>query len=95
MSPVGGESGNREANLIADLIIWNRQTQLGVVFSSSTIFNLPKGGNRSPDVAWVSLARWEKLTPAEKEGFPPPFVLISSLNYAQKAIASSPYKTKC
>ena len=71
VSPVGGESGNRETNLTADLIIWNHQTQLGVVFSSSTIFNLPKGGNRSPDVAWVSLARWEKLTPAEKEGFPP------------------------
>lgn len=29
MSPVGGESGNREADLIIDLGIWNRQTGLG------------------------------------------------------------------
>lgn len=53
MSPVGGESGNREANLIADLVIWNRQTKLGYTFSSSTIFKLPNGGDRSPDVAWI------------------------------------------
>lgn len=71
MSPVGGESGKKEANLIADLIIWNRQTRLGEVFSSSTVFSLPKGGDRSPDAAWVSLEKWEKLTSKEKEGFPP------------------------
>ena len=44
MSPVGGESGNREADLIIDLGIWNRKTGLGYTFSSSTIFKLP---NRS------------------------------------------------
>lgn len=71
MSPVGGESGNKEANLIADITIWNRQTKLGVVFSSSTIFSLPSGGDRSPDVAWVSLKRWESLSQKEREGFPP------------------------
>ncbi len=26
LSPVGGESGNQEANLIADVTVWNRQT---------------------------------------------------------------------
>ena len=31
MSPVGGESGNREADLIIDLGIWNRQTNLGYI----------------------------------------------------------------
>jgi Uma2 family endonuclease len=71
MSPVGGETGNQEANLIADLIIWNRQTKLGLVFSSSTVFNLPNGGNRSPDVAWIAKERWEKLTPIQKQKFPP------------------------
>ena len=44
--PVGGESGNREANLITDLNIWNRQAKLGEVFSSSTIFILPNGAKR-------------------------------------------------
>ena len=71
MSPVGGESGNKEANLIIDIGNWNRQTKLGKVFSSSTIFSLPKGGERSPDVAYVSLERWENLTQEERDGFPP------------------------
>lgn len=71
ISPVGGESGNREASLITKVGIWNEQTQLGFVFSSSTIFSLPNGGDRSPDVAWVSRHRWEALNPKEREGFPP------------------------
>ncbi len=71
MSLVGGESGNQEASLITDVSIWNRQTQLGFVFSSSTIFNLPNGGNRSPDVAWIKKERWESLTSEQKRKFPP------------------------
>ncbi|MBU7585126.1 MAG: Uma2 family endonuclease [Nostoc sp. TH1S01] len=71
MSPVGGESGNREADLIIDLGIWNRQTGLGYVFSSSTIFKLPNGADRSPDVAWIQLERWEALTPEQRRKFPP------------------------
>ncbi|MEM6254724.1 MAG: Uma2 family endonuclease [Cyanobacteria bacterium P01_D01_bin.156] len=71
MPPVGGESGNREFELGLDLGIWNRQTRLGKVFSSSTIFQLPGGGDRSPDVAWIELSRWEILTPEEQAKFPP------------------------
>ena len=71
MSPVGGKSGNREADLITDLTLWNRKTALGKVFSSSTIFKLPNGGDRSPDAAWVELSRWQALTPEQQEGFPP------------------------
>ncbi|MCF2145839.1 Uma2 family endonuclease [Desmonostoc muscorum LEGE 12446] len=69
--PVGGESGNQEADLITDLNIWNRQTKLGIVFSSSTIFRLPNGAKRSPDAAWVQLSRWEALTPEQRQKFPP------------------------
>ena len=71
MPPVGGISGNREAGLIAEVYMWNLQTKLGKVFSSSTIFHLPNGGDRSPDVAWVKLERWESLTEEEQEKFPP------------------------
>lgn len=71
MSPVGGESGKREADLLVDLGIWNRQTQLGAVFSSSTIFKLPLGSQRSPDVAWVALSRWNALTNEDRQKFPP------------------------
>ncbi|MBD2214185.1 Uma2 family endonuclease [Nostoc linckia FACHB-104] len=69
--PVGGESGNQEAELITDLEIWNRQAKLGKVFSSSTIFILPNGAKRSPDAAWVKLERWEALTPEQRKKFPP------------------------
>lgn len=71
MPPVGGESGNREADLIIDLGIWNRQTDLGYTFSSSTIFKLPNGADRSPDAAWVQRERWEALTPEQRRKFPP------------------------
>jgi Uma2 family endonuclease len=71
MPPVGGESGNKEAGLITDLEIWNRQAKLGKVFSSSTIFILPNGAKRSPDVAWVKLERWEALTLEQRKKFPP------------------------
>lgn len=71
ISPVGGESGNRESELMIDLGIWNRQTKLGYTFSSSTIFKLPNGANRSPDVAWIQRHRWEALTPEQRRKFPP------------------------
>ncbi|MEQ9550011.1 MAG: Uma2 family endonuclease [Coleofasciculus sp. G3-WIS-01] len=71
MAPVGGESGNRESELIADLVIWNRQTSLGYTFSSSTIFKLPNGAKRSPDAAWIRRERWEALTPEQRRKFPP------------------------
>ena len=69
--PVGGESGNHEASLIAKVVVWNDSSKLGFVFSSSTIFSLPGQGDRSPDVAWVKLERWNALTPIEREKFPP------------------------
>lgn len=71
MSPVGGETGNREADLIADLVIWNRQTGLGFTFSSSTIFKLPNRADRSPDAAWILRERWEALTPEQRRKFSP------------------------
>jgi Uma2 family endonuclease len=71
MPPLGGVSGNREADYITDLNIWNRNSGLGIVFSSSTMFSLPSGGDRSPDAAWIRRDRWESLTPEQQEKFPP------------------------
>jgi Uma2 family endonuclease len=71
MPPVGGISGNQEASLIGKVWFWNEATKLGYVFSSSTIFCLPNGGRRSPDVAWVKQERWDALTPEQQEKFPP------------------------
>jgi len=71
MTPVGGASGNREMTLGGELYLWNKQTNLGKVFSSSTIFKLPNGGSRSPDAAWVELSRWQSLSPEQRQSFPP------------------------
>jgi Uma2 family endonuclease len=71
MPPVGGESGGREADVITDLMIWNRQALLGKVFSSSSGFKLPNGADRSPDAAWVRLDRWDALTSEQQRKFPP------------------------
>ena len=70
MPPTGWESGKRNSNLNLDLGLWNRQTQLGVVFDSSTGFTLPNGAIRSPDVAWVKQDRLDALQPIP-EGFLP------------------------
>ncbi len=79
MPPAGGESGGREADFIVDLGIWNRQTSLGFVFSSSTVFKLPNGANRplrylqssAPDAAWIQRDRWDALMSIQRRKFPP------------------------
>ena len=69
--PTGGETGNRNIEIGADFVIWNRQAKLGVLFDSSTCFQLPNGANRSPDISWISNQRWNTLTTKHKEKFPP------------------------
>ncbi|MEM6837746.1 MAG: Uma2 family endonuclease [Cyanobacteria bacterium P01_C01_bin.120] len=71
MSPTGGETGRSNATLIARFVVWNEQSNLGFVFDSSTCFKLPRGGDRSPDVAWVEKSRWEALSPEQRRKFPP------------------------
>ncbi|MGV0026635.1 Uma2 family endonuclease [Phormidesmis priestleyi] len=71
MSPTGSGTGKRNADLTIDVGIWNRQTNLGVVFDSSTGFKLSNGADRSPDVAWILNDRWNALTPEQQERFAP------------------------
>lgn len=56
MPPAGGETGSKNADLTADLVIWNRTAQMGKVFDSSTGFVLPNEAKRSPDASWVPIA---------------------------------------
>ncbi|NJK59979.1 MAG: Uma2 family endonuclease [Oscillatoriales cyanobacterium SM2_1_8] len=71
MAPTGGETGHRNLELGADLVLWNRQTNLGKAFDSSTGFVLPNGATRSPDLAWIALERWQALSPETRRGFVP------------------------
>jgi len=82
MSPTGGETGSFNSDLNGELYVWNHGFKQGKTFDSSTGFSLPKGGDRSPDAAWIPLARWESLTPEQRRGFLPicPEFLIELLS---------------
>jgi Uma2 family endonuclease len=71
MAPIGGETGRRNVKIAQQLANWVDASGLGVSFDSSTCFKLPNGGDRSPDAAWITTERWDSLTPAQKEKFPP------------------------
>ena len=71
MSPTGGETGNRNLKLIQQLANWAEQDQTGIAFDSSSGFKLPNGAIRSPDVAWLRLERWNRLTLEQQAKFPP------------------------
>ena len=67
----GGSFGILQAEINANIGIWNRKNKLGQVFDSSTAFRLPSSAVRSPDAAWISNERWNELTLEEQTKFPP------------------------
>jgi Uma2 family endonuclease len=71
MSPTGGETGRRNAELTWQLVNWTKQDGTGVAFDSNTEFRLPNGANRSPDASWIPKSRWESIPEPEREKFPP------------------------
>ncbi len=89
MPPTGGETGNRNAAITAQLWIWNDQKKLGKVFDSSTGFKLPNSAFRSPDAAWIKLERWDTLSPSQKQKFIPlcPDFVIELLSPSERTSA--------
>ncbi len=71
MPNTGGKTGIINAEIVFQLKSWNKKNQLGKVFDSSTAFVLPNKAVRSPDAAWISLERWNRLTEEQKTKFPP------------------------
>lgn len=71
MPPLNSDSGFYESTMIIDLGIWNRKTQLGITFSSSSGFTLPDGSIKSPDASWVSKEKWQSLTLRQRKSFAP------------------------
>jgi Uma2 family endonuclease len=71
MPPTGGRTGYRNFSLIVEFGKWSEKDGTGVGFDSSTVFVLPSGAKRSPDLAWVSNERWNSLSNEEQEKFPP------------------------
>jgi Uma2 family endonuclease len=71
MPPTGSKTGLRNSELNRQFGNWAQVNRSGVVFDSSTLFVLPNGARRSPDVSWVKRERWDALTEEEREGFAP------------------------
>jgi Uma2 family endonuclease len=70
MAPTGGESGRRNLNLAVEVGLWNRQTNLGEAFDSSTGYDFTAlgGGKLSPDISWIEKSR---LVGVDMVGFIP------------------------
>jgi Uma2 family endonuclease len=61
----------RNVQLCGQLWEWDKEEELGVSFPSCVAFTLPNGAVRSPDAAWIEKSRWEGLSEADQERFPP------------------------
>ncbi len=70
-SPTGGETGASNFELAGNFWAWSKKDGTGRGFDSSTMFRLPNGAKRSPDLAWVRKERWEALSKEERSKFPP------------------------
>jgi Uma2 family endonuclease len=77
MAPTGGESGERNSDLLIQVGIWNRQTKPGRVFDSSTGYDFTAigGGKISPDVSWIEKSRLEGINIAGFIKVVPDFVI--------------------
>jgi Uma2 family endonuclease len=71
MTPAGDESSYRNGRLTQQLFNWSDQDKTGIPFDSSAGFVLPNGATRSPDGAWIPLAKWLEIPVAERERFAP------------------------
>ncbi|NEP21962.1 Uma2 family endonuclease [Moorena sp. SIO3I6] len=71
MPPTGSGTGGRNFSLNGQLWSWVEQDGTGKGFDSSAGFKLPNGAERSPDASWVTLEKWEALTPQQQEKFAP------------------------
>jgi Uma2 family endonuclease len=71
MPPIGGNAGQREAEITMQLRLWAKRDGTGVTFSSSTGFRLPNKAVRSPDAAWVSYERLAALSAKQRKKFIP------------------------
>lgn len=69
--PTGMKTGKRNFELIGNFAVWAKRDGTGVGFDSSSMFSLPNGAKRSPDLSWIKKERWEALSEKEQEKFSP------------------------
>lgn len=71
MSPSTSWSGSHSGEVLRQLGNWNVENEKGITFDSSSGFTLPDRSVFSPDAAWISSVRWNKLTQSQKDSFAP------------------------
>lgn len=71
MPPTYTRTGNLNAKLTTRVCVWTEQDGTGVCFDSSSLFVLPNGVRRAPDVSWISKKRLATLDEKQKEKFVP------------------------
>lgn len=69
MAPVGLLGSSYNSTVSSLLWMWNQKTKSGVTFDSSAGFRLPNNAMRSPDAAWISNERWDRLGLEDKKRF--------------------------
>jgi Uma2 family endonuclease len=77
MPPTGGDTGNRNFNLIVQFGNWVEQNGTGKGFDSSTGYNFTAvgGKNPSPDVSWIERSRLEGVDTSGLIPVVPDFVI--------------------
>jgi len=71
MTPTFSDTGRYNSEINFQLMLWQRKSQSGQIFDSSTGFRLPNGAMRSPDASWIVQSRWDALTDVQKKSFAP------------------------
>jgi Uma2 family endonuclease len=91
MAPAGGESSEKNADLVIEVGIWNRQTNLGRVFDSSGGYDFEAfgGGQPSPDVSWIEKSRLKGVNIVKFIPVVPDFVIELRSPLAQAELSAS------
>ncbi len=71
MPPTGTETGRKIFKLAVEFGNWVKKDGKGEGFDSSTGFRLPNGARRSPDLSWIKLENWEKISKAKRKKIAP------------------------
>ena len=71
MPPAFGHTSRKNMKIAAQLENWTSSDGTGTAFDSSGGFTLTNRAVRSPDASWISNARYDLLSPEEKNSFTP------------------------
>jgi Uma2 family endonuclease len=71
MPPTGSKTGGSNFTLAVKFGVWVEKDGTGKGFDSSTGFTLPNGAERSPDLSWMRIGRWNALSDDEQKRFAP------------------------